>query len=68
MTITCSNCSYILRPFMNLWPEVINDIMCSIGDRKTINFWNDLWVKNVGTLRMHHIGRGSIDDRLRFMI
>ncbi|PPR80245.1 hypothetical protein GOBAR_AA40471 [Gossypium barbadense] len=65
MTFAHSNCSYVWRSLIILWLEVINSIMWSIGDGRTVSFWNDPWVKDVGPLQTHHIDRGCIDETLR---
>lgn len=36
---------------MGIWPEVICNIYWSIGDVCITNFWDDVWIRQVGSLR-----------------
>lgn len=50
---------------MKFWPEVLKNIYWVIEDGRLMNFWNDLWVPQVGILKTWHTGGSRLDDTLR---
>lgn len=64
-TIGRSNCSFIWRSLMRVWPEVTNNVFWTARDDCFVNFWNDNWVSKVGPLKAWHTGQLPLDDSLR---
>lgn len=50
---------------MKVWPDVINNTYWLIGDGRLVNFWNDIWPRNIGPLKPFFIGVGQLDDTLK---
>lgn len=36
---------------MRVWPDVVENIYWSIEDGRTMNFWNDVWIRQYGPLK-----------------
>ncbi|KAK5775415.1 hypothetical protein PVK06_043305 [Gossypium arboreum] len=64
MSVVRSNCSYIWRSLMKVWPDVVSNVFWAIDDGRLTNFWNDMWVKQVDQLRDLYVGTGHPDDTL----
>ncbi|MBA0613425.1 hypothetical protein Godav_013864 [Gossypium davidsonii] len=49
---------------MKVWANVFGNVYWSIGDGRTINFWNDTWLRKIGPLRGFYTGLFQPDDTL----
>lgn len=59
-----SNCSYIWRSIAKVWGEVKKGFVWIIQDGRITNFWNDVWIHDLGPLKSHFIGRGNLDETI----
>lgn len=64
-TIARSDCSYISRSLAKVWSDVLENVYWPLSDGCLINFWNDVWVHQVGKLRDFFQGNGNPVDTLR---
>ncbi|KAK8363061.1 hypothetical protein V6Z12_A03G138500 [Gossypium hirsutum] len=64
-SISRSNCSFIWKSLERVWPEVMGNVFWSIGDGRMTNFWNDVWVRQMGPLRDILGGSNQPDNSLR---
>lgn len=46
---------------MKVWPNVISNVFWAIGDGGLINFWNDVWIQQVGKLRDLYVGQVKLN-------
>lgn len=60
-----SNCFYVWKFVVNVWNEVKNSLFWSIRDGQFVNFWNDVWVSELGPLKFHFNGNGYLDESIR---
>lgn len=56
VSIARSNCSFIWRSLITVWTNVITNVYQSIGDGQLVNFWNDIWVWQIGPLQGFYTG------------
>ncbi|KAH1128742.1 hypothetical protein J1N35_000120 [Gossypium stocksii] len=63
--ISRRNCSFIWKSFSRVWPEVVGNVFWSISDGRMMNFWDDVWVRQMGPLRDILGGPDQPDNTLR---
>lgn len=49
--IARSNCSFIWKSLMRIWPDIIKNVYWSVGDGRLISSWDDVWLRHNGPLR-----------------
>lgn len=64
VSIAMSHFLFIWRSLMMFWSDVIVNVYWSIGDGQLTNFWNDMWLRQVGPLRAFYRGPRQPDDTL----
>lgn len=59
------NASHLWRSLTNIWDKVKAGVIWGIKDGCSINFWNDEWVREVGTLQGFYTGQGDPNLSIR---
>ncbi|KAH1073528.1 hypothetical protein J1N35_025856 [Gossypium stocksii] len=59
-----NNCSYVWCSIVKVWDNVKQGLVWIIQDGLIVNFWNDVWIHDLGPLKAYYIGVGAIDETI----
>ncbi|KAE8698949.1 hypothetical protein F3Y22_tig00110597pilonHSYRG01147 [Hibiscus syriacus] len=64
-TISRSSCSPLWLGLSKAWPSLRKCLAWSVGNGTLINFWDDVWLPSLGSLRPYALSQNSIDTSLK---